>query len=339
MTVMPEREGKAVGQHGMLGGILLSVLLPCLQARASVVFSAADPKADTVTATCSIEPAALEKGSMELLRVKMSATDSRKHLLAFVWSSDGGVIQGSGAEIAVDASGLAPGRYMLTGTVQDAYRNRAECVVAFRMTAPPETLAAKCSSAQEQVEAGKPARFHVETSGTIGGPPRVQWFTNGGTILGGQQAELDTTGLLPAEYSITARVEDGAGRATDCTVHVLVLAAPPPLLEPELLNLGQIVFPRNVGFLAAPDGVKLEAVALKIRSNGKGVVSVEAYAAPDERDAKRLAESRAAAVKQFLLGNGVSEERIRVRVGLGGRLGGVRNRTLDLVWVPEGFDY
>jgi len=134
-------------------------------------------------------------------------------------------------------------------------------------------------------------------------------------------------------------VEDTTGRATDCHSSVRVLPAPPPPPEPELLNLGQIVFPRNVGFLASADAARLEAIAKRVLSAGKGIVSVEAYAAPDERDAQKLAAARAQAVKQALMSRGISENVIRVRVGLGGRLGGVRNRTLDLVWVPEGFSY
>jgi outer membrane protein OmpA-like peptidoglycan-associated protein len=269
----------------------------------------------------------------------MTAVDSRKHPLAYVWSGEGGVIEGVGPDVTVNAAGLPPGRYKFTGVVQDAYRNRAECEVELRVTAPPEPLSARCSSAQEQVEAGKLAFFEVFASGAIGGAARIAWFTNGGSIRGGAQGELDTTGLTPAEYTVTARVEDGAGRATDCSAKVQVLAAPPPPPEPELINLGQIVFPRNVGFLAAADSARLEAIARRVAELGKGAVSVEAYAAPDERDGQKLAAARAAAVKQHLIGIGVPEQRIRVRVGLGGRLGGVRNRTLDLVWVPDGFNY
>jgi outer membrane protein OmpA-like peptidoglycan-associated protein len=300
---------------------------------------AADPKPDTITATCTIEPAELEKSAARPIRIRMTAVDSQKHPLAYVWSGNGGVIEGVGAEIRVDSSGLSAGRYQYTGIVQDAYRNRAECAVEFRVMEPPEPLVAKCGSAQQQVEAGKPAFFDVAVAGAIGGPPRIQWFTNGGSVRGGSRAKLDTTGLAPAQYSVTARVEDDGGRATDCAATVNVLAAPPPPPDPDLSNLGQIVFPRNVGFMASADIARLEALAARIPTLGKGYVSVEAYAAPDERDAQKLAAARAAAVRSFLLGKGVAEGMIRVRVGLGGRLGGVRNRTLDMVWVPDGFSY
>lgn len=317
---------------------MLGFVLGCGQFAAGGA-RAAEPKQDTVTASCTIEPAEVEKSAMRPVRIRMTAVDSRRHPLAFVWSGDGGVIEGVGPEITVNATDLAAGRYRFTGVAQDAYRNRADCVVELRVIAPPEPLTVRCSSAQEQVQAGKPAFFDVVSAGAIGGQPRIQWFTNGGAIRGAIRGELDTTGLVPADYTVTARVEDGGGRATDCSAVVRVLEAPPPLSEPDLINLGQIVFPRNVGFLAAGDLARLEAVATRVPGLGKGAVSVEAYAAPDEREGQKLAAARAASVKQFLLSKGVAEDMIRVRVGLGGRLGGVRNRTLDMVWVPEGFSY
>jgi len=44
-------------------------------------------------------------------------------------------------------------------------------------------------------------------------------------------------------------------------------------------------------------------------------------------------------VKHLLMEQGVSESRVHTTVGLGGRLGGVRNRTLDVIWIPEGMEY
>jgi outer membrane protein OmpA-like peptidoglycan-associated protein len=304
-----------------------------------LVRAAADPKPDLITASCQIQPAEVEKTAPRPLRIHMIATDTLKHQLAYIWSGDGGVIEGVGSEIIVKPEGLAPGSYKITGLVQDAYRNRAECTVEFRVIAPQEPLVAKCVRSQEEVQAGQVARFDVTTTGALGGSPRVAWFSNGGSIRGDFKGELDTTGLAAAEYVVTARVEDGGGRATDCQTSVRVVPAPPLPPDPELLNLGQIVFPRNVGFLASADAGRLETIAQRVLSAGKGIVSVEAYAAPDERDGQKLAAARAQAVKQALMSKGVSESMIRVRVGLGGRLGGVRNRTLDLVWVPDGFSY
>jgi outer membrane protein OmpA-like peptidoglycan-associated protein len=317
----------------LTGGVLL-FCPPMMRAA-----SPREVKPDVVAATCSVDTAEVEKNAPRPLRIRMNATDTQKHLLAYVWSGDGGVIEGVGPEITVNPTGLAVGTYRITGTVQDAYRNRAECAVEFRVTAPPEPLAAKCVSGQKEVESGKPATFEVAVTGALGGEQRIQWFANGGTIRGGTIAELDTSGMTPAEYTATARVEDGAGRATDCSSTVRVLAAVPPPPDPELINLGQVVFPRNVAFLSSADGAKLDDVVTRVAALGSGVISVEAYAGPDERDGQKLAGARGASVKQFLINKGVAEGMIRVRVGLGGRLGGVRNRTLDLVWVPDGFSY
>ena len=89
----------------------------------------------------------------------------------------------------------------------------------------------------------------------------------------------------------------------------------------------------------APERQQLQKVLDRLRTDPKGRVSIESYAAPDETSPQKLAAARAEVVKQLLVGEGVSEERIRVRVGLGGRLGGTRNRTVDVIWIPDGMEY
>jgi hypothetical protein len=54
---------------------------------------------------------------------------------------------------------------------------------------------------------------------------------------------------------------------------------------------------------------------------------------------ERLAAARAGAVRQLLLQEGVGEDRMKTVMGLGGRLGGVRNRTVDVIWIPDGIEY
>jgi hypothetical protein len=71
----------------------------------------------------------------------------------------------------------------------------------------------------------------------------------------------------------------------------------------------------------------------------EGRIQLEAYAGPDEMNAHNLAGARAAAVRQLLAEGGIGEERMQTVVGLGGRLGGVRNRTVDVIWIPDGMEY
>jgi outer membrane protein OmpA-like peptidoglycan-associated protein len=295
---------------------------------------------DHVTASCSIQPAQVDLGSAARLHARVEATDTRKHPLAYVWSANGGQILGSGPDVELDASHLVPGAYTAAAAVQDAYKNRAECTAQFQVIIPDNPLTARCTVEPSKVEPGATARVKVDAGDRWKRPLRFHWFNNGGELLPeGPEAQWQTANLAPGEYTVTTRVEDDWGHATDCAATLTVALPPPPPVPPELLNLAQIVFPRNGAQLSAAERKQLQKVVDRLRSDSKGRVSVESYAAPDETRPQKLAAARAGAVRQFLVGEGVSDERIRIRVGLGGKLGGTRNRTLDVIWIPEGMEY
>jgi outer membrane protein OmpA-like peptidoglycan-associated protein len=122
------------------------------------------------------------------------------------------------------------------------------------------------------------------------------------------------------------------------TTVAVTLPSPPPIPD-ELTSLAQIVFPRNRSALPNAARERLNKVLERLQKNPEGRVSVEAYAGPDETRPQELAAARAEAVKRLLLENGVSESRVQVQIGVGGRLGGLRNLTLDVIWIPDGMEY
>lgn len=295
---------------------------------------------DQVTAHCTVHPEQVELGSATRLRARVEASDSRGHALAYVWSANGGQIFGSGPEVEVDASQLNPGVYSVAAAAQDAYQHRATCVAHFQVALPRDVLTLSCTAEPAVVEPGIAARLQAEATDRLGHPLRYRWFTNGGVIQNqGAEAQLDTTGLAPGEYAVTGRVQDDWGHATDCATMVKVVLLPPPPAPPELANIAQIVFAPNRDTLGESDRQQLEKVLLRLQSDPAGRVSLESYAGPDENDPQELAAARAEAVKRHLVENGISESRVQTLVGLGGRLGGLRNRTLDIIWIPEGMEY
>jgi outer membrane protein OmpA-like peptidoglycan-associated protein len=295
---------------------------------------------DQVTATCTVEPAQIEQGAPHRLRARIQATDTKKHSLAYVWAANGGQILGSGAEVQVDASGLNPGVYRVAGAAQDSYRNRATCTATFQVVAPTNPLSAECAADPAQVEVGEPARLRAVVSNGRGRSLRYSWFTNGGLVSPREaEATLETKDLKPGEYTVTSRVEDDLGNAGDCFVVVHVVLPPPPPTPAVPVALSQVVFNRNASALGPSERQQLGKVVERLRTETGGKVSLESYAAPDETRPQQLASARAEAVKRLLVENGIDSGRINVRVGLGGRLGGVRNRTLDVIWIPDGMEY
>lgn len=293
-----------------------------------------------VTAHCVVEPTQIEQGSSTPLKARAEATDNRKHRLAYVWSGNGGRILGSGPEVEIDISSLPAGVYSVAAAVRDGYKSGADCTAHFQVIVPANPLTARCVAEPEEAEPGSTVRVRVEASDRLGQPLRYRWFTNGG-VLRPQEAETEwlTESLLPGEYTVTSRVEDRWGNATDCRATVRIVPPSPPALPPELRNLAQIVFPRNMALLGAFERQQLEKVAQRLAEDPAGRISVEAYAGPEESNPQALAAARAEAVRQLLLEHGADDSRMQITVGLGGRLGGIRNRTLDVIWIPDGMDY
>ncbi len=297
-----------------------------------------------LTAQCNLQPSEIEQGSTQRLRARVEVSDSHKHPISIVWSGNGGVLSGTGAEVEVDASQINAGVYSIMAVAQDAQRVSASCTASYRVVwHPTNALTMSCRPEPERVESGSPVRLRAEATDLLGQPLRYLWFTNGGEIKGeGTEVELDTTDLAAGAYTVTGRVEDGLGGASDCvltvTVEPLVVpqppAPPPPPPEPE--NIAQIVFDRNRDMLGAAGLSQLEAVLERLRAEPDSRISVEAYADPDERQPQALAAARAGAVLRYFLERGIPQSRVATVVGLGGRRGGLRNRMLDIIWLPEG---
>jgi outer membrane protein OmpA-like peptidoglycan-associated protein len=115
-------------------------------------------------------------------------------------------------------------------------------------------------------------------------------------------------------------------------------APPPP--PPEPLNIAQIVFDRNQDAFGPTGQAALERVFERLQAEPEARISVEGYADPDEREPQRLAAARVGAVLRFFLERGISQSRVATVVGVGGRRAGqTRNRTLDIIWLPEGVLY
>jgi outer membrane protein OmpA-like peptidoglycan-associated protein len=242
--------------------------------------------------------------------------------------------------VEIDASGLNPGVYAVAAAVQDGSGNRADCTAQFQVVIPENPLIANCRMEPEEAASGSAVRVKMEASDRLGQSLRYRWITNWGAALPeSAEVQIDTADLIPGEYSVTGRVDDEWGHATDCAATLRIVQRPPPPLPQELTNLAQIVFPFNRAQVGEPERQLLQRVIERMEHDANGWIQLEAYAGPDEMNPERLAAARAGAVKQLLLQEGIGEDRMKTVMGLGGRLGGVRNRMVDVIWIPDGIEY
>jgi outer membrane protein OmpA-like peptidoglycan-associated protein len=85
--------------------------------------------------SCTAERSSVMTG--ERVRIRAEASDPDGDTLAYSWRTSGGQIVGSGSSVQLDTSGLAPGRYTVTGRVEDGRGGAADCSANVAVEAPP----------------------------------------------------------------------------------------------------------------------------------------------------------------------------------------------------------
>jgi outer membrane protein OmpA-like peptidoglycan-associated protein len=85
--------------------------------------------------TCSADRSSVLVG--ERVRITGQGNDPDGDRLTYSWRADAGQIVGSGSSVQFDTSGLAPGRYTITGRVDDGKGGAGDCTVSVGVEAPP----------------------------------------------------------------------------------------------------------------------------------------------------------------------------------------------------------
>jgi hypothetical protein len=87
----------------------------------------------------------------------------------------------------------------------------------------PDSLTATCSVDVSSAAAGAVVQATVSAYDAFGHPLSYGWTATGGTIDGrGPYARWDSTGVAAGSYTLTARVDDGAGKTATCASTVTV---------------------------------------------------------------------------------------------------------------------
>jgi hypothetical protein len=179
-------------------------------------------------ASCSSEKSTAYAGDVVAVRAQTSDPDNDP--LTYTWTTTGGVVEGSGAEVRWSSSGTTPGTYAVKVRVSDSRGGTADCSVDIRVEPRPNRAPSlTCSAERSSVRSGERVRIRAAGSDPDGDPLTYSWRASGGQIIGsGPSVELDTTGLSAGAYSVAGRAEDGRGAAADCSTSIVVEAPPPP---------------------------------------------------------------------------------------------------------------
>jgi len=91
------------------------------------------------TMNCSADRSSMMVG--ERVQITATASSPDNNPLSYAWSTSGGRVIGSGSSVTFDSSGVAPGRYTVTGRVDDGHGGTADCSVDLSAEAPPAAIA------------------------------------------------------------------------------------------------------------------------------------------------------------------------------------------------------
>ena len=297
------------------------------------------------TISCSIDKNMVFEGSGDMATVTCNAASPDNLPLTYTWSSTCGRVDGNGPQVRWLSAGVPVGTCAITAKVDDSQGGAASSTVNIRVEPRPHhPPTVTCSADRTSIFAGE--RVHITANGNSpdGDPLTYTWRASGGQIIGsGSGMDFDTTGLAPANYTVTVRVEDAHGGAADCTSTMEVKAVPPP---PQASKISDCAFGKAL--TTRIDNVCkriLDDVALRLQNEPRANVVIIGYSDPTERAPGRRAAGpeqiggdRATNAVKYLGEKGIDPSRANTRAG-SGRAGATDNRRIDVIWVPEGATY
>ena len=299
----------------------------------------APPENHSPAASCSADKSMVYLGSGDTVTISATASDPDNDPLTYTWTSTGGRVDGDGPQVRWLSAGAPVGSYTVTLHVDDGRGGAANCSTNIRVEPKPNhppTIA--CSADRSSVFAGKRVHISCKANDPDGDPLTYAWRANAGRITGnGPEADFDTTGLAPANYSTTTRVEDGRGGAAEASTGVDVKAVPPP---PQASKMSECAFGKPLS--TRIDNVCkriLDDVALRLQSEPHASGVIIGYSDPKESKPEKVAGDRATNTVKYLGEKGIDASRVATRTGSGQAGGDQQNRHIDVIWVPEGATY
>lgn len=299
---------------------------------------------DVLTSTCSADKSSVVEGSNASVQTTATATDSWGHPLTYTWTANGGrITNGSSPYARWDSEGVAPGSYTLSLRVDDGAGKTSSCSAAVRVDPKPRPPAPtmSCPADRSSVMPGERAQITATVNDQSHTALKYSWQTNGGQLVNASDSsptvQLDTSGLAPGTYTVTGRVENGAGGAADCSTSVTVQQPP---AAPQASKISACSF--TPGSARADNVCKrvLDDAAVRLQNDPKAKVVLVGFADPKEPAAAKLAQRRSDECKKYLGGKaGVDASRVEARSSSGTEGAGKENRRVDVVLVPDGATY
>ncbi len=278
------------------------------------------------TVSVVVNPTTVFAGSNDSVTATATAADPDNDTLTYKWTATGGTIDGTGAEVHWNTSGLAEGTYTITVTVDDGHAGTATASADIKIAAKPNTPPTiSCAASPSTITAGQRTSIAANANDADNDTLTYSYKADSGRVTGtGANVQFDSTGVAPGDYTITCHVSDGRGGETDATATVTVQAAAPPPEQRQLeqrLSLHSIYFATAKPTAINPDGGLVDsqqATLVTLAADFQNYLHykpdahliLQGHADPrgGEEYNKALSERRVARTKAFLVKQGVSAD-------------------------------
>jgi outer membrane protein OmpA-like peptidoglycan-associated protein len=187
----------------------------------------------------STNPNTVVEGSGDSTVVQAKASDPDKNdTLTYTWTATGGKIEGTGPEVRWNSQGVAPGKYTITGTVNDGRGGSASASTDVTVTARPNRPpTVTCGASPKSVIVGQPVTVTATGSDPDGDNLTYTFDASSGKVTGsGASGQFDTTGLAPGHYTVNCHADDGKGGKADGSTDIEVQPKP-VVITPEQKQL------------------------------------------------------------------------------------------------------
>jgi hypothetical protein len=327
--------------------------------RAATAFAPAKKLPPSTTLQCGVavaDPSAVEATTGAPVNIIVRASASDNGPISYSYDVSGGRIEGSGSQVRWNYSGLQPGSYTITPTAKSGPLSATCPATTVNLSVAPPAPRLVCSAnPAAPVYAGEYVDVTATATDPNGNalpyPVTYTWRASGGAVEGsGSSVRLNTSGLGPGDYSVTARAE-GRGGAADCNAPVTVK----PIVSPS--KIAECVFKKfSASVTNACKNPPLDGVPPRFQQFPGATLVIEATADPSETHeapskamkskgkakltAEQLAKDRAQNVKNDLVKRlGLPESAIETHASVGKKGAGAANDTMTITLVPQGAKY
>ena len=285
------------------------------------------------TITLTANPTKVFAGSNDSIVLQAQAADPDNDPLTYKWTATGGTVEGTGAEARWNSSGVAPGKYTITSTVDDGRGGTANASTDVTVEQKPNTppVVSACAANPSTITVGQQSTVTTTATDADNDQLTYSYTASGGKVTGsGASVQFDSTGVSPGTYTITCTANDGHGGEAHSTAQITVQQAKEQAQLEQRLSLHSIYFPTaqplpnspvTTGLLASQKQTLLTLSGdfkkyLAFKPDAHLILQGHADPRGGPEYNKKLSERRVERTKAYLVANGVSADAIETQ-GLG----------------------